>query len=140
MTELTFKDILPKRGQFPLYLKYKNYEGDLPLQSDDASKMEIAEFTRFNKQTVSWLKMALAEEERRAEERRLWMRSCIKGALEEQGKHPSDELLDDATKLALSRCILPSVNPSRKGWFIDMLCCFCDGNPYENGEFRITYK
>lgn len=135
MTELTSQDLFPKEVDYPLVFKHKNYAGDFPLQSDDASKIEIAEFTR-----ESWLKMALAEEKRIIEERRLMMRNYIKGALEEQGKHPSDELLDDATKLAMSHCILPCFNPSRKGWFLEMLCCFCDGKPYENGEYRITYK
>lgn len=135
MTELTFQDLFPKMEEPQIRFIYKNYEGE-PLTDNGASKIEIAEFTRLN----SWLEMAKAEEERRAEERRLLLRSCIKGALEEQGKHPSDELLADATMLAISRCILPSFNPTRNGLFIDMLCCFCDGEPYESGEFRITYK
>lgn len=139
MIELTFQDLFPKMEEPQIRFIYKNYEGE-PLTDNDASKIEVAEFTRLNKQPESWLEMAKAEEERRAEERRLLLRSCIKGALKEQGKHPSDDLLDDATMLAISHCILPSFNPTRNGWFIDMLCCFCDGEPYESGEIRITYK
>lgn len=139
MTELTFQDLFPKMEEPQIRFIYKNYEGGL-LTDNDVSKMEIAEFTRLNKQTESWLEMAKAEEENRVEQRKLWMLSCIKGVLEEQGKHPSDDLLDDAAMLAISHCILPSFNPTRNGWFIDMLCCFCDGEPYENGEYRITYK
>ena len=80
--------------------------------------------------------MMVIEEQMEVNRRRLWIRNGIKDILEKHGKNPSDELLDAATTFAINNCILPSINPKREGWFIEMLCCFCGGKKFNLKDYN----
>lgn len=68
------------------------------------------------------------------EERHIRMRNALKRLLKNRGKNPPDELLDAATNFAMNNHILPTLDPKREGWFIEMLCCFCDGKEFNIKE------
>lgn len=107
---------------------------------DEREFEEFKEHQRNNPLNNLWLELAIAEEKYKAERRRLWIRGIIKSALNKLGKNPTDELLDAATEFCLKNCLLPTLNPTRNHWFLDMLCCFCDGKPYEFNGVKVELK
>ena len=109
---------------------------------DEKEFEEFKERQRNNPLNNLWLELAIAEEKAQAERRRLWIRGIIKSALNKLGKNPTDELLDVATDFYIGNLMLSTLNPTRNHWFFDMLCCFCDGKPYEydGGKVELKYK
>ena len=137
------RTILPLDPSKPPMVVFESSE--LKFVHTNIDEKEVEEFKeRQHNNPVNnlWLELAIAEEKTQAERRRLWMRGIIKSTLNKLEKNPTDELLDVATDFCIKSCMLPSFNPTRNWWFIDMLCCFCDGKPYEydGGKVELKYK